>query len=454
MTADKDANLAESFMLVATLMLPILALGQDSLGKVEDDPIVHPSSKDMSQTSVIKQFNIAIYVCIFAAVLASLVILLRRIAGVCFNIKHQSDFETTKIVFKKPSKLMQYRFVATALLRRLRSAATCGRIDCYRYGGSPRTPHADELHTPLIPQDESALTEERQRYMATQRTVMYSSASMEEQIAIIDAEQIIYADPALILEPQVHPDHSQVVVKPQRMHCQVKLGPLWHIDGWVYLKSPPTVDEGKLTGREFNTLFIRQHDELHHYYRVNRTTGVGTAFEVAQCQHGRSAQDLEQLGRSTVHMSVDTVGECCCCCDFTLQKDDVVQVVGLPRADPDSCSCGGTGPCSTGGHCGGQMRLQVVGPTGDAIGWISDKKEHVLCDDVRAVLHKSKLNVAQVWAVAHAEAEDFRRAERLFQGIRDFEQITAVQRMYRATLSARVCCSMHCAAILHLHSFQ
>eukprot|EP01043_Picozoa_sp_COSAG02_P007753 COSAG02_NODE_237_length_27732_cov_9.584374_16_plen_67_part_00 len=33
-----------------------------------------------------------------AAVVASLVILLRRIAGVCFNIKHQADIESAKMV--------------------------------------------------------------------------------------------------------------------------------------------------------------------------------------------------------------------------------------------------------------------------------------------------------------------------------------------------------------------
>ena len=425
---DKDANLAEIFMLVATLMLPILALGQQSLGNSGDDPM---ETENIAGSQLIDVFNNAIYCAIGGALLASFVILLRRIAGVCFNIQHQHDFETTKIAFAKPGKLMQYKFITIALLRRLRSVATCGRINRYRYGSLPNAAPGDELHESLL-QSESAAAGERERYMATQRSVLYSSASMAKQLAFIDEGLIVYVDPALTLEAELHPAHHLVVTKPQRMYCRLKLGPLWYIDGWVYLKSAPTLLEQRLphkyVGREFNTLFIKQRDKLHHYYRVGRNTGIGKEFEVANCQRGRSVQELEELGRSTAHMVIQTALEPCCCCDFTLQKDDVVQVIGLPRADPESCGCGGRGACSKGGRCDGQMRLQVVGPNGGAIGWISEKKEKDLADDVRMVLHKSKLNIAQVWAVAHAEAEDFRRVERLFQGVKDFEQITAVQR--------------------------
>ena len=71
--------------------------------------------------------------------------------------------------------------------------------------------------------------------------------------------------------------------------------------------------------------------------------------------------------------------------------------------------------------------------------------EHVLSDDVRMVLHKSKLNIAQVWAVAHAEAEDFRRAEALFKSINDFRRITATERaqLFLSTLPLRLFYGWH-----------
>ena len=71
-----------------------------------------------------------------------------------------------------------------------------------------------------------------------------------------------------------------------------------------------------------------------------------------------------------------------------------------------------------------QLRLQVVDPLrpGAAIGWISKQKERTLHDEVRKVLHKSKLNVATAWALANAEGEDFRRMEQVFQEIEHFRE--------------------------------
>lgn len=281
--------------------------------------------------------------------------------------------------------------------------------------------------------------------MATQRSIVYTDSSMQLQCAIVDPGQIIYIDPAQTIPPELSPRHTQIVVQPARLSCRLQLGPCWKIDGWVYLKSPikSQVDScGKhlVLGREFNTLFIKEHEELYRYYKVHRNTAIGKHFEVMKCDQGRSKHELSALGRRTAHMFVDTTHGPCCCCDFTLQKDDVVQVIGASRADPGSCRCGGAGLCSRGGHCGGQNRLEVVGHlNGNSIGWISEEKEYILSDEVRMVLHKSKLNIAQVWALAHAEAEHFRRAEKLFKGIKKFEEITAVERTKStSTLSHRL----------------
>lgn len=269
--------------------------------------------------------------------------------------------------------------------------------------------------------------------MATQPSVMYSDSFMQTQCGLIDEGQIVHVNTSESVPAELNSDHGQVVVQPARLLCRIRLGPWTHIDGWVYLKSPATVQKDsngdeKYVGREFNTLFIPEHDEIHQYFKVNRNTSIGREFEVARCTHGRSKRELLSLGRRSAHMTIDPEFGPCCCCDFTLQKDDVVQVIGEPRADRNSCRCGGAGACSRGGHCGGQQRLQVAGHlSSNAIGWISEEKEHVLGDDVREILHKSKLNIAQVWAIAHAEAEDFRRAERLFKGIKEFEEITALE---------------------------
>eukprot|EP01045_Picozoa_sp_COSAG04_P034644 COSAG04_NODE_7675_length_1089_cov_0.773737_1_plen_324_part_10 len=55
------------------------------------------------------------------------------------------------------------------------------------------------------------------------------------------------------------------------------------------------------------------------------------------------------------------------------------------------------------------------------------EEEHTLHNEVRQVLHKSKLNVATSWATAIADSEDFRRMEHVFQKVEEFRKITNIK---------------------------
>ena len=374
------------------------------------------------------------YLCMAGFVLTTGIILLQRISGMWFNLKHQDDYQTAELTFKYPSQPRRYYFGATSLLRRCCSVATCHKIDRCRY------------QNPISTDRNIRWTEvQLHRYMATQRAVMYADSTMQTQCAVIDEAQVIDVLESHSIEAKFDRFNTGVMTTPKCLCCRLTVGS-FSVEGWVYLRFKPKEmedDKGgkKLSGREFNTVFVKEHNEMHRYYKVNRATTIGQHFEVAKCQRSRTREELTALGRRTEHLQFSTIP--CCCCDFVLQAGDVVQTVGEPKKDPGSCACGRC--TSAGERCDGQTRLEVVGPKGTSIGWISKEKEHVLSDDVRMVLHKSKLNIAQVWAVAHAEAEDFRRAEALFKSINDFRRITATERaqLFLSTLPLRLFYGWH-----------
>eukprot|EP01043_Picozoa_sp_COSAG02_P035182 COSAG02_NODE_2504_length_8663_cov_3.628211_2_plen_525_part_00 len=107
--------------------------------------------------------------------------------------------------------------------------------------------------------------------------------------------------------------------------------------------------------------------------------------------------------------------------DYQLQRHDVVETLADARQqDPGSKST--TYPA-------GQMRLRVLGTDSQdsqPIGWMSQEREYTLHNEVRKVLHKSKLNVAESWAVALAEGEHLRRMEHVFQKMETFSERTEI----------------------------
>eukprot|EP01043_Picozoa_sp_COSAG02_P074703 COSAG02_NODE_15075_length_1207_cov_0.928700_1_plen_252_part_00 len=132
----------------------------------------------------------------------------------------------------------------------------------------------------------------------------------------------------------------------------------------------------------FDTLFIEEHDECL-YFAVKRETALGKEFKAFECR-------IDPLNLS-----------------LRVGAGDVVKILGKPALDTESR----------------QMRLEVANPDAEgSLGWISQEKEHMLSNDVRAVLHKSKLNVAGVWAAAYAEGEDLRRMEDVFRKIEDWRR--------------------------------
>jgi|EP01047_Picozoa_sp_COSAG01_P040082 hypothetical protein len=147
--------------------------------------------------------------------------------------------------------------------------------------------------------------------------------------------------------------------------------------GWVYAKS----DSG------WNTYMVPENDELGTsdeyagYYRVNRPTSVGAHVATRDCYVAEGEQRPE------------------------LERHDLVEVVAHQRDNDD-------------------VRLNVVRETsrgGIPLGWISVEKEHKIDDNVREMLHKSKLGMAEAWGVSYANSEELRKLEIIFAEIATFK---------------------------------
>ncbi len=237
-----------------------------------------------------------------------------------------------------------------------------------------------------------------QRFMATKRNMVYSDKLGTRPCGFVYAGQIIHVKATYRTT-----DRSPPLAM---LQCEF---------GWVQEKAnslrSPTEDHGGCCCRwwcccccfccdycldtqeedeqprtqqnvAFDTLFIAEHDECL-YFTVNRETALGKEFKAFECR-------IDPLNPS-----------------LRVGGGDVVKMLGKPTLDTES----------------GQMRLEVANPDAEgSLGWISQEKEHMLSNDVRAVLHKSKLNVAAVWAAAYAEGEDLRRMEDVFRKIEDWRR--------------------------------
>jgi hypothetical protein len=249
-------------------------------------------------------------------------------------------------------------------------------------------------HDPLAGIDETAT-----RFMATQRTVAFSTPSRTRQCAIILTGQIVHVK-------AIHQDNGVDTMMEcefgwiSRRGCSSSTamedvqgcccccccccGYCYH--GWHRSAEEDQQPDTSLhTTLALNTLFIDENEQCL-YFKVNRRTMLGKHFTVSECRIDADLATAEAK-------------------PLWLNGGDVVKMLGEPTMESESR----------------QIRLNVANPADNgSLGWISQEKEYLLNNHVREVLHKSKLNIAAVWAAAYAEGEDFRRMEDVFINIEKF----------------------------------
>jgi hypothetical protein len=350
--ANNDANLAEAATLLSTLLVLCLALGQRSSTDSNDDLEV--------KNEVTQMFNNTIYASLLFFVSFSILILCRRLAGIRFSLKHSKDYQSTRIQFVRPSGCKRFHIaIRSRLCFRARSICTCHTIDRWRHISH----NADILNT-----DSHTLI----TFMVTQRCSAFSDDTLARQSAIILKGQLVH----------VSEERIEMIQSARTRLVRSEYG-------WMRLKAQDC---------EFHSLMIRADDE-HVYYKVNRSSKVGTEFEVKKCLRTRTMAQLFDDGRNS---------------DYLIQKGDIVEVADT-KLDTESA----------------HNRLAVVSPIdgSNVIGWISEEREHMLSDDVTTVLHKSKIKLASLWAQAYAEQEDFRRVDQIFSRIEAFRASIGMTRV-------------------------
>ena len=405
-------------------------------------------------------------------VITAVLILVRRIAGVYHNFTHRHDFETEEVVFALPSRFSKLQIVAIQRMWRCRSYITRDRVDGWQFLGAARLKSLE-----LSKQDDP---KPGRPYMATQQAIAYAMSNCKIQSAVIQRGQVIH-----VFEEQPVENFEEVnggLVTRLVMRCEFG----W-VRKKAMGRCTVRVD-GHYSNSDFNTLFIGKAETSRYYRLSRQSSigrylevdkCIIPAFKLISKKqnalYSRLGEDSEKGGRSRhkvaaqaefdglaedlgqVHEYLRT-GAIVDPDDPFSANDDLVAVwravepaegsierealetaVGLASRKKKRKSdyqlqlhdvveiVGKSAEVDVNVACADKHELQVVDPhttAGATIGWISKQKEHKLHDEVRKVLHKSKLNVATAWALALAEGEDFRRMEQVFQKIEDFRNET------------------------------